>query len=638
MTSSAITPERTRGLLGRSGVVELPLRPLDDDSARLLARSNAPLDDTRLEQVVGLAAGNPYMIVELARRGAHGATWADSIDSVAIAGIPADTRDVLQRVATTGTVFDSDEFVALSGLPDSAAFDHLDRALSLGVLEPADVGYRFRHRLVREGLMRDVPPHRLRRIHRDAAEHLAALGASPARVGHHLVLADDARRAVPYLLAAAETEASVGAYRDALNLLDAVRASAVDADRARIAALRADLLMALGDPGAVSAYREALELAAPADRRRLTARLARAAVMSGDIDTAEVALEDVEPDGGPDDGEILLAQGHTAFFTADFQRAATVAEEARRRVLAGEQTWQVLDLVSLQGLIAHQRGEWFDRMRAELRSTLHVPTVANAVFDGYLCPAEFLLYGPTPYEDVIALARGLRNTALRSGALRAVAFASALIGEAALLSGDLELADDELRDSVDVHHDLGSAAGEAHSLQRLAEVRLAQGDREEAFRLLDQALPLARWSMMAKHLLQRIYGTMIIAAPNPTTARAIVDRAESTLGTEDQCLFCAVMLSVPAAIACANVGDLDHAHHHLRTATQLANVWDGTSWEAAIAEARAVVLGAEGDTASAREQLDTAITRFAQAGQPRDRARCQRRRDEIDSRSPVSPR
>ena len=78
-----------------------------------------------------------------------------------------------------------------------------------------------------------------------------------------------------------------------------------------------------------------------------------------------------------------------------------MAEEARRRVLAGDKTWQVLDLVSLQGLLAHQRGEWFDRMRAELRRTRDVPEVANAVFDGYLCPAEYLLYGPTPYADVI---------------------------------------------------------------------------------------------------------------------------------------------------------------------------------------------------------------------------------------------
>ena len=330
-------------------------------------------------------------------------------------------------------------------------------------------------------------------------------------------------------------------------------------------------------------------------------------------------------DGGGDDSELLLAQGYAAFFGADFDGAVAVANEARRRVLGGDQTWQVLDLVSLEGLIAHQRGEWFDRMRGELRRTRDVPAVANALFDGYLCPAEYLLYGPTPYADVIATARGLRDTALRSGALRAVAFATALIGEAAVLSGDLELAAGELQEAVDLHHDLGAGGGEAHCLQRLAEVHLARGDDEAARRMLDRALPLARWSMLARHLLQRIYGTMILAATDPLTARAIVDRAESTLGTEDNCVFCSIMLSVPAVMACAAVGDFEHAHHHLRQAEGSAMMWEGTAWEAATAEARAVVLAAEGDLAAAQTELAAAIERFEQAGHPLDVARCRRR-------------
>ena len=102
------------------------------------------------------------------------------------------------------------------------------------------------------------------------------------------------------------------------------------------------------------------------------------------------------------------------------------------------------------------------------------------MFDSHLCVAEFLLYGPTPYAEVLALAATLRESARRSGVLRAVAFATALRGEAALLSGDLDLADAELTEAAQLHHDIGSTAGEAHSLQRLAEVRLAQGDRAEA--------------------------------------------------------------------------------------------------------------------------------------------------------------
>ena len=85
--------------------------------------------------------------------------------------------------------------------------------------------------------------------------------------------------------------------------------------------------------------------------------------------------------------------------------------------------------------------------------------------------------------------------------------------------GDLDRAERELLEAVDLHRDIDAPAGEAHSLQRLAEVRLAQGDRAEARRLLQRALPLARWSVIAMHLLQRIYGTMIIAAADPRPPR-----------------------------------------------------------------------------------------------------------------------
>ena len=347
-------------------------------------------------------------------------------------------------------------------------------------------------------------------------------------------------------------------------LVDAVRPHATGAHRAAALSLRGDLLNAIGDPMAVSAYREALDGAEPGAVRRLRVRLARSAVMSGDLETAAAALDGLDTDGGVDDADILLARGKHAFFTSDFDAAQAASDEAQRLVLAGERDWKVLDLVALQGLLAHRAGIWFDRMRLELRRTRENPEIANAIFDGYLCPAEFMLYGPTPYAEVIDVARDLQTTARRSGALRAAAFASALIGEAALLSGDLELAAAELTEAGDLHHDLGSAAGEAHSLQRLAEVRVAEGDGAAAMRLLQQALPLARASMIAKHLLQRIFGTMIVAASDPLEARAIVDRAESTLGWDDACLFCSIMLSVPASIACVRAGDLENARPSAR--------------------------------------------------------------------------
>jgi DNA-binding SARP family transcriptional activator len=630
-----------RSLLDRFGAAELRLGPLGQrDTAALIRRhvADPPAELTRL--VATLGQGVPFLVSELARQAATvpttGPDWGQALEASLIGGLRPATREVLQRVATAGASFDTDEFVALSGRAEEAAFGHLDDALAAGIIEPACAGYRFRHCLIRDALLDAVPAHRRRQIHRDTAQRLIELGSSPARIGHHLLRSGAGPAAVPYLLRAAETESSVGAYRDALALVDAIRPHATGPERTAALALRADLLTALGDPAAAPAYRDALASArsgvgpaagSGADHRaarRLRARLAHSAVMSGDLATAAAALDGLDTDGGADDADILLARGKYAYFTADFDAALATAEKAERLILAGDLNAQVLDLVTLRGLLAHRSEQWFDRMRTELYRTREDPGMASAIFDGYLCSAEYLLYGPAPYAEVMNLARDLRRTAERSGARRAAAFARALTGEAALLSGHLDLAAAELTRATALHRDLESAAGEAHSLQRLAEVRVAQGDTAAARRLLARALPLARASMVAKHLLHRVFGTMIRAAAGPDEARGVVDRADSTLGWDDFCQFCSIMLAVPAAIACARAGDLPAARRQLAIAERTAIVWRGTAWEAGLDEAHAAVAMASGDLGAARARLRAAAKQFRRTGQPLDAERCRR--------------
>jgi tetratricopeptide (TPR) repeat protein len=277
--------------------------------------------------------------------------------------------------------------------------------------------------------------------------------------------------------------------------------------------------------------------------------------MAGDLSTAQLALDGLELDGGRHDAAILFARALVHHLLGDVDAAWEDTVAASGRARSGDLSWQTLDLVALQGLLAHERGEWFEQLRLELRRTRDVPDLAIAVFDSHLCVAEYLLYGPMPYEEVIELATSLRSIATRAGALRAVAFAEALLGEAALLAGDLDSAERDLGTAIDLHREIGAGSGEAHCLQRLAEVRLARGDREGATVLLRRALPLARWSPISLHLLQRIYGSLVQAAPDPAAARAVVDQATATMGDQDRCQFCTIMLDVPATIACAAAGD-----------------------------------------------------------------------------------
>lgn len=159
------------------------------------------------------------------------------------------------------------------------------------------------------------------------------------------------------------------------------------------------------------------------------------------------------------------------------------------------------------------------------------------------------------------------------------------------------------------------------SLQRLAEVRLALGDDLEAMRLLEEALPIARSSTIARHLLARVFGTMVRAARDAHEARAIVDRAEEMIGWDDFCLFCSLWLTVPAVTACVQTGDLAEAERHLHLAEEASEVWSGTYLDATVAEAQATFAAAQEDAATAKARLQSALER---AGQPLDADRCRR--------------
>jgi tetratricopeptide (TPR) repeat protein len=444
----------------------------------------------------------------------------------------------------------------------------------------------------------------------------------PGRVAHQYLAAGLPSKAVPFALRAVETAGALGAYRDALALVELVREHAGQADLPRLLARRGDLLMALGDPETVTAYQEALAVTTGTEHRLVRARLARAASFAGDFDTATAAIHGLTLDGDAADGPILLARGNLAYFTGDIDAAWDAAAEARRLLLNPGDPWHYVDLIALQGLIAHQRGEWFERFGQELRRTRGSRGLPSALFDAHLCVAEYLLYGPVPYGEVIELAEALRQRAAHSGALRGVAFATALIGEAALLMDDLNRAESELLEAIELHRDLDASAGEAHSLQRLAEVHLARGERISAQSLLQRALPLARWSAISNHLLQRIYGSMIAAAPDAISARAVVDRAEATLGETDRCPFCAVMLAVPASIACSEVGDLEDARRHLAVAEESAARWEGSAWNAAVCEARAHLAWAENRERDFELLAAQAAALFTAAGHTRDAARC----------------
>ena len=64
------------------------------------------------------------------------------------------------------------------------------------------------------------------------------------------------------------------------------------------------------------------------------------------------------------------------YFAGDLDGADAAVQAARTMALAPGAPNRLLDVITLQGMIAHNRGEWFDRLRRELRATSENPQLA----------------------------------------------------------------------------------------------------------------------------------------------------------------------------------------------------------------------------------------------------------------------
>ena len=148
--ASALEATR-RSLIDRYGAAELRLGPLGDrDAAALIRRYVAEPPAELVELVTTLGRGVPFLVTELARRAvltpaagpgsAAGPDWGQALQASMFARLRPTTREVLQRVAVAGASFDTDEFSALSGVPEQEAFGHLDDALAARIVEPAERG------------------------------------------------------------------------------------------------------------------------------------------------------------------------------------------------------------------------------------------------------------------------------------------------------------------------------------------------------------------------------------------------------------------------------------------------------------------------------------------------------------------
>jgi DNA-binding SARP family transcriptional activator len=286
----------------------------------------------------------------------------------------------------------------------------------------------------------------------------------------------------------------------------------------------------------------------------------------------------------------LLAWGLIHWKRHDFEEAERTALEARALAVDAGLGAQVGEASSLLASIGVARGQWREFLRDELLATVRrTPDVAPFVFDSNICFTEFCLYLPGGTTEMARFATELEDAATSAGSTRAAGHAALIRGETELMAGQVETAEATLRRATDLLRGTKTRSGESLSLERLAEVSTARGQRWKARRQLQSALRLAEGDALGSHLLVKIHGAMVEAAADPAEAAAVAADGERALAGSDVCQQCSMSFRMAAARAFADVGDLPSARRHLDEAARISEMWQGGPWPIAVREARAHV-------------------------------------------------
>ncbi len=606
----------------------LDLRPLEcHEVAELVAASTAvPRGSGTLERIFELGQGNPFLTLELARSAVAGVPALVPTSRAAVTArfldLDQNTLATLRRLALAGGDLDPAGIVALTGLPETEAYAHLDTALTDGVLVVEGAGYRFTHELVRQALADSVSPHQRLAIHRETGARLADVGAPPALVARQWLAGERPDEAVPWLLEAARQAVTLGAFADALAQLAPLLEHAPKHPEALV--LRADALDAIGDAGAPPPMRPpqtstegrwptTCERRAPLLRSSSATRAAGSRCSTGSTRPRSRAASRTRSPmpAPPRSGSAIRG------------RDGKGRRGAPPRPRSGRHRADRDRVVGAGGCSARPRRAARERDRRPERHC-RPASYRLTTFDGQLCIMQRLLYGARPYDDVIAFADALAVESERLGAARGRAFAVTIRGEAKLLAGRLDEADADLAEGAILHRRIGAATGEALALQRRAETMLHRGEHAHAVALLDEALDIGRESAVGFHLFDRIYGTRIAMATDPAAGLAALEEAEEAVrGPIETCPGCRITLAMPAVIAAARAGDLERAARWLPVAEYLADVvMRLPAWYAALDEARGHMAQAEGDHRTAHRRFAAAADSFAAAGHPLDQTRC----------------
>jgi DNA-binding SARP family transcriptional activator len=199
----------------RDALVEIELEPLSRVAIGELVRSVATLDADTCDQVVAAADGNALLAVESARAAERGLEGPPpslrAVVRAAAGSLPPDARRVAELAAIAGRDLGRRELAAIAGA------ETVVRAMDSGLFVSADGRFGFRHALLREAVVAELPDARARELHEELS---GVVDGSAAEVARHLRLAGHDDEAARLLADAASDAVAVGAVEEASAYLE----------------------------------------------------------------------------------------------------------------------------------------------------------------------------------------------------------------------------------------------------------------------------------------------------------------------------------------------------------------------------------------------------------------------------------
>lgn len=300
--------------------------------------------------------------------------------------------------AVLGRDFRFDVLRGLSELSTGDTLDALDAALSARLIEETEVGYRFRHSLIRHTLYDSLSRARRAHLHVCAAETIetifsargSGLDAQMENLAYHYLHGTERDKAFPYLLKAGEQASSVYAlevaikhYENALSVMDEFNME----DPAQKWSVHESLgwwYDTLADiPRAVHHFEQALAIpssegwgSAPRDRARLHRAAATVLITGGNLAQGEIhlkaALSEVdENEDASDYALVLYTLSQYYWHMNEYQEAFDAAQRSMAIAERLNDQSALANAFEMLALACHSLGEWqsglqFERQRASL--------------------------------------------------------------------------------------------------------------------------------------------------------------------------------------------------------------------------------------------------------------------------------